>query len=238
MSGSKLRSWVMKRIGSATTTGLWDRFVAHAALQHEFASALARAHPVATREQLWDEVVASAGPDRPHVFLEFGVWQGYSMRHFARALAHPDSRFYGFDSFEGLPTDWGTMPKGTFTTGGAVPAIDDARVEFVAGWFQNTVDAALDRALAPAAPRSVIVHFDADLYSSTLFLLAKLHERLDCYRMVFDEFPGHECRALLNFQQAFGCKVEFDCYTLGPTRQFPMQVGGRMDNRRRNFILE
>jgi hypothetical protein len=237
MISAVLRGWLMKRVGCATSPQFWDRFVAHSALQSEFAGMLASARQIPSREELWNHVIEKAGAENPHLFLEFGVWEGYSMKHFSRALTHPNSRFVGFDSFEGLPSDWGAMPQGTFTTGGRVPQIDDARVEFVVGWFQNTVEPALDRILSSRETGSIVVHFDADLYSSTLFLLAVLHGRIDSYRMLFDEFPGHECRALFDFVQAFGCRVTFEAYTLGPTRQFPMQVCGLIENCRGSYSV-
>ena len=49
------------------------------------------------------------------------------------------SRFFGFDSFEGLPEDWGDVPRGMFAVEGRAPHIDDARVQFVQGLFQETL---------------------------------------------------------------------------------------------------
>ena len=87
---------------------------------------------------------AQLADDAPIDYLEFGVFQGESMRHWVTLNQHPDSRFYGFDSFEGLPEDWkrfdGQMVKAHFDVKGSVPDIDDPRVSFVRGWFQETVD--------------------------------------------------------------------------------------------------
>ena len=38
-------------------------------------------------------------------YLEFGVFQGESLRSWTQIDSHPESRFYGFDSFKGLGTD-------------------------------------------------------------------------------------------------------------------------------------
>ena len=36
-------------------------------------------------------------------YLEFGVWRGESLELWSHINTNPASRFYGFDSFEGLP---------------------------------------------------------------------------------------------------------------------------------------
>ena len=43
--------------------------------------------------------------DTPITFLEFGVFQGESLRWWSEHLENPATRLYGFDSFEGLPED-------------------------------------------------------------------------------------------------------------------------------------
>ena len=116
----------------------------------------------------------------------------------------PQSRFIGFDSSEGLPEDWlGNYTKGTFDVGGAVPQIDDERVSFIKGWFQNT----LPGFLKEFAPRSrLVVHSDSDLYSSTLFTLANLNTLLvPGSVIIFDDFwmPTHVFRAFTDYRSAF-----------------------------------
>ena len=119
-----------------------------------------------------DEVCGGTAID----FLEFGVYKGDSIRFWSQMNRDPQSRFIGFDSFEGLPENWTKkVPKGAFYVGGAVPQIDDERVTFVTGWFQN----ALPGFLKGFGPRSrLVVHNDSDLYSSTLFTLVSLHRFL------------------------------------------------------------
>lgn len=137
-------------------------------------------------------------------FLEFGVCAGHSIRFWSEMNRDPQSRFIGFDSFEGLPEDWTrNYPKGTLSTGGWVPEIDDERVSVVKGWFQNT----LPGFLKGFTPRSrLVVHNDSDLYSSTLFTLASLNPLLlPGAVVIFDDFSiaTHVFRAFADYRSAF-----------------------------------
>ena len=63
-----------------------------------------------------------------------------SIECFAKLNTSPESRFYGFDTFEGLPEDYivssrTVLKKETFSTGGIFPQIDDSRVKFFKGLF-------------------------------------------------------------------------------------------------------
>jgi hypothetical protein len=177
------------------------------------------------REELWTRALQKIGtPDI--LFLEFGVWQGYSIDYFSRLNRSPPSRFYGFDSFEGLPEGWRGMSAGHFSTGGQIPVSDDERVRFVKGWFRDSLPGQLDRLVEEARSRALLVHFDADLYSSTLYLLCALTQRFDSFYCVFDEFSGHEMRALHNFMQAFGATCEF--YLHVPWRGEPTTAFGKL----------
>lgn len=175
------------------------------------------------REAVWRETIPADGDI---LLLEFGVWRGDSMRAFVAINRSPGSLFYGFDSFEGLPEEWRGMEAGRFSTGGQVPDIADPRVRFVKGWFQDSLPGKMDEISAAAEGRTVIVIFDADLYSSTLFLLFTLAPRLKHFRFIFDEYAGHETRALYNFLQASGARAEFlhRCDWEG----FPMTVSGEI----------
>ncbi|HEY8375658.1 MAG TPA: TylF/MycF/NovP-related O-methyltransferase [Nannocystis sp.] len=135
------------------------------------------------------------------LYLEFGVHRGESIARWAELLPGPGCRFVGFDSFEGLPEDWTVIDrKGAFSTGGVMPAIADPRVSFVRGWFQDTVPGYT----LPAHER-LVVHLDADLYSSTRTVLDALapHLSVGTY-LLFDEFSdrNHELRAFDEFWAA------------------------------------
>lgn len=67
------------------------------------------------------------------LYLEFGVYQGDSMRYWAEALKNPSAHLHGFDSFQGLPEVGGTWEKGAFDTEGTIPVVEDPRVQFFKG---------------------------------------------------------------------------------------------------------
>jgi hypothetical protein len=168
------------------------------------------------------------GGHKPIVYLEFGVAQGWSMTAMSQCYGNPESRFIGFDSFVGLPENWLMHSKGAFSTQGQEPTLNDPRVSFVKGWFQNTVPPALDALKVPST-HAVVVHFDADLYSSTLFLLTMLWSRIESYYFLFDDFIYDECVALADFRSAFPVKIEFLIQTRGGgDGPNPDQVFGRM----------
>ena len=144
--------------------------------------------------------------NQPLNYLEFGVFEGASVKLWSGINHHADSRFYGFDSFEGLPEAWRPgFNQGAFDVGGNLPDIKDQRVEFVKGWFQDSLPRFLE-GFTPDLP--LVVHNDSDLYSSTLYCLTAL----DCHNVmkpgtivIFDEFgdPSHEFRALWDYASAY-----------------------------------
>jgi len=163
--------------------------------------------------ELYQCVVARLGADNPIDVLEFGVAHGNTVRAFASLFRSPESRFTGFDSFVGLPEPWRMHDRGAFSTGGRLPVIDESRVEFIKGWFQDTVPGFL---AARADWRNcVLVHFDADLYSSTLFLLTTLWHYLPQYYFIMDNFIFDEIIALHDFSTAYPVEIEFFAQTTG-----------------------
>lgn len=141
----------------------------------------------------------------PVDYLEFGVAQGESFRAWLGLSKHAGSRFFGFDSFEGLPENWqADSPKGAFSTGGQVPQVDDPRATFIKGLFQETVD---PFSLGFAPQNRLVLHMDADLYSSTLFVLMTMNRHIRPGTLIlFDEFTARgftdECAALEDFCSA------------------------------------
>lgn len=177
------------------------------------------------RSDLWDFCIKTVGSHTEIDYLEFGVWQGFSMRYFSNGFKNSNSRFYGFDSFEGLPEDWEGKPSGTFSTKGELPDIPDSRVNFVKGWFQDSVPTFFE-SFQKSSSKKILIHFDADLYSSTLFLLSYFWREFDEYYFIFDEFIGDEARALYNFSQAYPCRIDFLAHDTGT--DYPCVAFGHM----------
>lgn len=135
----------------------------------------------------------------PFDYFEFGVDDGESLRWWLQHLTNSSARFYGFDSFEGLPEDWGKFKKGSFTHEGRMPIITDSRAQLIKGWFHETLPGFLQ---THQPKHRKIIFFDADLYSSTIFVLTAMAPHLQTGDfLLFDEFfaPQHEFKALVDF---------------------------------------
>lgn len=134
------------------------------------------------------------------LIMEFGVYQGHSLRVIAANTTAP---VYGFDSFQGLPEDWTHFQKmGRFSLEGKPPKFEQSNVELVPGWFEETLPAFLSRHPGPAR----FIHVDSDIYGSARTVLTHLTPRIVSGTViVFDEYfnyPGweqHEFRAFQEF---------------------------------------
>jgi hypothetical protein len=150
---------------------------------------------------LHDEIIKESPID----YLEFGVYQGDSIKHWTSINNAPQSRFFGFDSFEGLPDDWRkSQPRGHFGMDGSTPTIEDGRVRFIKGWFINSVPTF---ARDFAARNRLVFHLDADLYGSTVLPLVHFDRLMTSGTLlVFDEFYDreHEYKALMDWQKICG----------------------------------
>ena len=152
-------------------------------------------------------------------YIEFGVASGDSLRWWVENNRNQSSRFIGFDTFSGLPENWGTVEKGTFSTQGKTPEINDQRVSYKIGMFQSTLG---DFLKTFPLTRKKVIHLDADLYSSTLYVLTTLAGQLrkgDI--LILDDFAkwrttNHVFRAFCDFLSAFNLKYRF----LGASDQF------------------
>lgn len=122
------------------------------------------------------------GEDPGCVALEFGTGSGETTRMIAATIP-----VISFDSFQGLPEDWRPdFRKGRF--GSQTMPTDIPGATIVPGWFSDTLP---DYDWDGLDVR--FVHFDADLYSSTMTALDAMGHLLEpgviC---VFDEFHGFD----------------------------------------------
>lgn len=176
--------------------------------------------PREKRNSLFEKVTAEHGlADAPIAYFEFGVNRGESIRWWYETNRNPDSRFYGFDSFEGLPESWmGDRVAGFFSTGGKTPRTADRRVRFLKGWFHETLPTALDLF---STTQQKVIHLDADLYRSTIYVLLLIGPWLQPGDIViFDEFADsiHEFRAFEDFREIFGFEAKLIHATSGFTQ--------------------
>jgi hypothetical protein len=154
-------------------------------------------HRVRSRIQLFKHAAANLA-DRRVLYLEFGVYEGGSMRVWSQLLRHPGASLHGFDTFTGLPERWNDLTvAGAFSMQGQPPSIGDPRVRFFKGLFEETLASYM-----PPPAETLFVNVDCDLYSSTNTVLRWLesHLRVGSY-LYFDEFSNraHELRAFSEF---------------------------------------
>lgn len=141
-------------------------------------------------------------------YLEFGVSKGKSFRWWVKKITNPEAKFYGFDTFTGLPEDWGHFKKGAMSNGNEPPNIEGNRHQFYQGIFQDTLFKFLKNY---QSGKRMVIHMDADLYSSTLFVLTSLSPYLKKGDIIlFDEFnvPLHEYKAFNNWVSSFYINYE------------------------------
>lgn len=122
--------------------------------------------------------------------LEFGVYSGETINKCSNRSKH--KKFYGFDSFEGLPEDWRSgFLKGHFNRNGNLPEVN-SNVSLIKGLFNDT----LLEFLSKNNEFLSFIHIDCDLYSSTKYVLEAIKSRLTNNTiLLFDEFynyPGCE----------------------------------------------
>jgi O-methyltransferase len=141
-------------------------------------------------------------------YYEFGVAGGNSFRWWLNENKNQDSSFWGFDTFQGLPEDWHLFKKGDMYYD--IPEIKDKRASFIKGLFQNTFFDFLKNN-PPQTDVIKVIHMDADLFSSTLFILSSFAPYLkEGDIILFDEFnvPNHEFRAWDIFTKSFYVNYE------------------------------
>ena len=146
---------------------------------------LASAKPVKNRIQLLS-ICANIANSLPGDVLEFGVYKGESLHALSLTLSK-DKSIFGFDSFLGLPENWGEiLPKGYFHT--KVPKFEAKNINLIVGLFEDT----LHNFLVKNQNLFSLVHIDCDLYLPTVFILENIIDRMiPGGIIVFDEYYGY-----------------------------------------------
>jgi len=155
------------------------------------------------RLKLYTHIAEQEIKNQPIDYFEFGVAAGHSFNWWLDKNDNEDSQFFGFDTFTGLPEDWGPFKKGAMSNGNELPKINDSRGSFYQGLFQQTLFKFLEN--YNSKKRKVIL-MDADLYSSTLFVLTTISQYLNPDDIIiFDEFnvPMHEYKAFKEWVESF-----------------------------------
>ncbi len=171
------------------------------------------------RVQTSDLVGALKARDRFHVLsiaaektqvisgraLEFGVFEGVTLRHIAKEIC-PGRKITGFDTFKGLPEDWGRLlEKGTFATN--VPSLAGySNADIEVGRIEDTLPAFLENIGQPVS----LVHIDCPYYAINVFILEHVLPHMpERSVVVFDEYYGypsyedHEFRAWSEIRTRF-----------------------------------
>jgi len=141
-------------------------------------------------------------------YFEFGVAGGHSFKWWLDHNKNSNSKFYGFDTFDGLPEAFGPFDKGSMAVALESLNINDARASFYKGLFQDTLIPFLEQY---KGEKKKLIHLDADLFTATLFSLSQLYRFLnDGDILLFDEFavPKHEFMAFKIFTESFYVNYE------------------------------
>lgn len=161
------------------------------------------------RYKLYEAIAASEQLfQNPIHYLEFGVAGGHSLRWWLKQNQHPDTKFFGFDTFEGLPEKWGAFERGSMAYSPESLNITDPRVSLHKGLFQQTLIPFLD---SYHGDLKKLIHIDSDLFSAALFVMTQLYRFLKPGDiLLFDEFavPQHEFLAFKIFTESFYINYE------------------------------
>jgi Methyltransferase domain len=137
--------------------------------------------------------------------MEFGVFEGITLRHIAGAIG-PNRRLTGFDTFQGLPDDWGQLlPKGTFAT--KAPSLEGLpNVSLVVGRIEETLPAFVANLSEPVS----LLHIDVPYHGINVCILERVLPYMpEGSVVVFDEYYGypsfedHEFRAWSEIRARF-----------------------------------
>jgi len=172
--GVTLRLTLLKRLKRILFSLLVSRLFLHGKksrvtrLSAEFVFKMQELYPAATlfhsREKLWRTFGSYLGTKK-WLGFEFGVAYGDSTKIFLKMPYIENCvGWNGFDTFFGLPNEWGDLPKGAFSTDGIPPKIKSGLVKWHIGRIENTCG---EISKLQNLDLNFIILFDFDLYSAT-----------------------------------------------------------------------
>ena len=153
-------------------------------------------------------------------YYEFGIFKGHTFAHacnYAKEINLPQMRFFGFDSFQGLPEISGvdiTENMGFYKSQYSSEKeqvsrdidnteVDWSKINFIKGFFNDSLN---DETRETFAMKKISVALiDCDLYSSTVDVLSFIQEMvLDKTILIFDDWNAFDKDKNRGQRKAFG----------------------------------
>jgi len=160
----------------------------------------------------------------PGDLIETGVWRGGAcifMRAILKAYSEVDRKVWVADSFSGLPppnpseypadsddkhhtySKWLSISRQTVEENFQRYGLLDSKVQFLEGWFKDTL---------PSAPieKLAVLRLDGDMYESTIQALDALYGKLSPGGfLIVDDYQRPSCKAAIHdFRDAHGITDE------------------------------
>lgn len=165
--------------------------------------------------------VSQTTSSSPGLVLEFGVCFGKTIRMMAD-LFPEDQPIYGFDTFEGLPSDWHHTKKGSYSTSGELPRVSE-NVKFYKGLFSDTLPIFLNDIFDSTVDEDndhngmiKLMNIDCDMYESTKDVFDNVHHLVKAGTIIlFDEYIGNpnwekdEFKAFQEAVEEYGWTYEY-----------------------------
>ena len=173
------------------------------------------------------EALRMARPDG--IVAEFGVFHGKSIRLISEMVG-PNNPVDGFDTFTGIPEQWGEEEAGSYTASNEIPERIPENVRFHVGLFADTLPGYVASLPPPEELPVRLVNIDCDLYQGTKEILQYLSNRIGPGSvLIFDEYlmtptwPEDEYKAFQEACEKFGWEYEYLGFSL-----FSKQVSVRI----------
>ena len=130
--------------------------------------------------------------EKDSLVVEFGVFEGESLKIISSMFEPYGSTCYGFDTFQGLTEEWRigerTMPKGSYSTEGHIPSGMPSNCRYIIGDASKTIHSFLGNHEQPIS----FAHFDMDIYTPTANVLRAISNRLVPGSIIcFDQHHGY-----------------------------------------------